>query len=53
MIVAGGRTEIRNLSIGLMNDDLAQITAGIAADDDIVAHPSTERRAGMRVATLE
>ena len=50
MVVRDGRTELRTVTTGLMNDDLVQIADGLSEQDTIVAHPSREITAGMRVA---
>lgn len=51
MLVRNGRTELRTVSVGLRNDDLAEISQGLARDDTVVARPSREITPGMRVAT--
>jgi HlyD family secretion protein len=53
MLVQDGRTELRTVELGLMNDDLAQITNGLSEQDLVAAHPSREITAGMRVATTQ
>ena len=50
MIVRDGRTELRKVELGLMNDDRAQITQGVEPADQVVARPSRDIVAGMRVA---
>ncbi|MBP7933526.1 MAG: HlyD family efflux transporter periplasmic adaptor subunit [Phycisphaerae bacterium] len=49
MVVRGGVVVIVPVKVGLMNDDEAQIVEGLAAADDVVARPSTDIVAGMRV----
>ncbi len=49
MLVRDGRTELRPVTLGLLNDDLAQITKGLTPKDMIVTRPSREITAGMRV----
>lgn len=50
MLVRERRTELRPVTVGLMNDDLAEITSSLAPDQTVVARPSREITAGMRVA---
>jgi HlyD family secretion protein len=49
MIVAGGKTVLRPLRVGLMNDDLAQVIEGITVQDQVVAQPSREIGENLRV----
>lgn len=49
MLVRDGRTELRPVTLGLLNDDLAEITKGLTPKDMIVTRPSREITAGMRV----
>ncbi len=51
MTVNGGVTALCPVEVGLTNDDLAQITAGLSRDTLVVAHPAREIVAGMRVET--
>jgi HlyD family secretion protein len=51
MLVQDGRTVLRPITIGLMNDDLVQVTSGLTPADALVAHPSREIVPGMRVET--
>ncbi len=51
MVVRDERTEFRAVSVGLLNDDLAEITKGLTPKDMVVARPSREINAGMRVET--
>ena len=51
MVVRQGRTELRTVSVGLINDDWAQVTTGLNTDEVIVARPSREIVPGMRVET--
>lgn len=53
MLVREGRTELRTVGVGLLNDDRAEITRGLARDATVVARPSREITANMRVATLQ
>jgi hypothetical protein len=50
MLVNNGKTALRRVDVGLMNDDLAEITQGLAADETVVARPSREITANLRVA---
>jgi HlyD family secretion protein len=49
MLVKDDRTELRAVQLGLMNDDRAQVTGGLTVDDAVIARPSREITAGMRV----
>ncbi len=49
MVVREGTTELRAVTVGLLNDDLAEIASGITTGDRVVARPSREIAAGMRV----
>lgn len=51
MLVHEGRTVLRSITVGLMNDDLVQITGGLSADEWVIARPSREIVQGMRVDT--
>jgi HlyD family secretion protein len=53
MIVRGGVTELRDVELGLRNDDRAQILAGLDPQDAVIAQPSREIVPGMRVAIEE
>ncbi len=53
MVVRNGKTAAQVVEVGLMNDDVAQILSGISPDEMIVARPSREITAGMRVRTTE
>jgi len=52
MAVRDGITALQPVEIGLMNDDLAQITQGVITSDVVVARPSQEIVPDMRVQTL-
>ncbi len=52
MVVRDGVTHLQTVSVGLMNDEEAQIAAGISANDAIVAKPSSDIVPGMRVSRL-
>ena len=49
MLVKNGRTVLRPITAGLMNDDLVQVTVGLAVDERVVGRPSREIEPGMRV----
>lgn len=49
MVVRDGLTRLQPVTVGLTNDDEAQITAGLEPDDAVVAQPSREIVEGMRV----
>ncbi|MGD8452175.1 MAG: efflux RND transporter periplasmic adaptor subunit [Phycisphaerae bacterium] len=51
MIVQDGHTVLRTVTVGLTNDEFAQISEGLSATDLIVAHPAREIVAGLRVRT--
>ena len=53
MVVEDGYTKARTLRIGITNDDDAQILEGLSADDQIVAYPSKDIVADMRVETID
>ncbi|HOA73526.1 MAG TPA: efflux RND transporter periplasmic adaptor subunit [Phycisphaerae bacterium] len=53
MIVRNGVTELRDVELGLRNDDKAQILTGLDLQDAVIAQPSREIVAGMRVAVEE
>lgn len=52
MLVRDGVTKLATVKVGLMNDDLAQLVEGLSATDQVVAHPSREITADIRVKTL-
>jgi HlyD family secretion protein len=49
MTVRNGRTAAQKVEVGLMNDDVAQITSGLNPDEQVVARPAREIKSGMRV----
>ena len=49
MAVVDGRTELRTVGVGIMNDEDAQILSGVTAEDMVVAHPSRDVTPGMKV----
>ncbi len=44
-----GRASERNISVGAMNDDVAEITGGIAADEKVILHPPDILTDGGRI----
>ncbi|MBN2447708.1 MAG: efflux RND transporter periplasmic adaptor subunit [Phycisphaerae bacterium] len=53
MLVDAGRTRLQAVSVGLMNDDQAQVLDGLTAESQVVARPSREVEAGMSVRTTD
>jgi HlyD family secretion protein len=49
MVVEEGRTRLRTVEVGLMNDDQAEILSGLTEYDRIVAKPSRDVNEDMRV----
>jgi len=49
MVVRDGITAMQPVRLGLMNEDNAEIIDGLTNNDTIVARPSSEITAGMRV----
>ena len=49
MLVCDGRTVLRPATVGLMNEDLVQITKALTPKDAIVRRPSHEIVPHMRV----
>jgi HlyD family secretion protein len=49
MVVREGRTRLQPVTVGLTNDDQAQITSRLQPADAVVARPSREIVEGMRV----
>lgn len=52
MRVVDGLTRLQTVKVGLMNDELAEIVEGLSRDDALVAKPSSEVVAGLRVAAI-
>lgn len=50
MTVDGGVTREHEITVGIMNDDEAQIVSGLDQGASVLARPSREIEAGMRVA---
>lgn len=44
-----GTVEVAALSIGLMNDQYAEVLNGLAAGDRVITHPSNKVKAGIQV----
>jgi HlyD family secretion protein len=53
MVVRDGRTEVRSVSVGLLNDESAQITSGLEGEDAVVTVPSREIEENQRVRVAE
>ncbi|MBI4578447.1 MAG: efflux RND transporter periplasmic adaptor subunit [Planctomycetes bacterium] len=53
MIVRDGRTELRSVELGLLNDERAQVVKGLTADDDVVTRPSRDVLPGTKVAVAK
>ena len=47
--VSGGAAELRDVEVGLLNDDAAEITGGLEAGDQAVRVPQAEFEDGSRV----
>jgi hypothetical protein len=52
MVVRNGITVTESVELGLMNEDHAEITKGLVGNDNVVARPSSEITAGMKVLTI-
>ncbi|HYW80321.1 MAG TPA: efflux RND transporter periplasmic adaptor subunit [Thermoguttaceae bacterium] len=48
-VVENGRARIRSVDIGMINDQLAEITAGLEAGDQVVVAPESNLTDGARV----
>jgi HlyD family secretion protein len=48
-VVRGGRARLQKVAIGLMNDELAEITDGVADDEPVVLAPESTLSDGARV----
>lgn len=42
MLVRNGRTQLQTVQVGLMNDEQAQILAGLTPEDQVIARPSQD-----------
>ena len=51
MVVRNGMTAIQQIEVGLMNERDAAVRSGLTPDDLVLARPSREISAGMRVDT--
>ncbi|MCB9849445.1 MAG: efflux RND transporter periplasmic adaptor subunit [Phycisphaerales bacterium] len=49
MLVRDGHTALQPVTIGLVNDDWAEVVDGLSGDASVVARPAREITAGMRV----
>jgi multidrug efflux pump subunit AcrA (membrane-fusion protein) len=52
MVVRDRKLALAELRVGLMNDEEAQIKAGVTPDDRVVARPGNELSPGMRVTVM-
>jgi HlyD family secretion protein len=52
-VVRDGRARLQPVETGLMNDEIAEITAGPKADEQVVLAPETSLRDGVRVKPIE
>lgn len=52
LVVRDGRTQLRAVRVGVMNDERAQITGGLTTEDSVVARPSREITPGLRVKAI-
>ena len=48
-VVSGGVAKRQAVEVGLMNDEIAQVTSGLAESDEIVAVPESGLDDGTRV----
>ncbi len=51
-VVAGGRAELRNVEVGLRNEDWAEIRGGLSADDTVIAELTNNIVPGVRVSPI-
>ena len=49
MLVRNGVTELRDVELGLMNNDRAAVLKGLSESDQVVAHPSQDITANLKV----
>ncbi|MFH1924599.1 MAG: hypothetical protein ABIP48_32505, partial [Planctomycetota bacterium] len=47
--IRGGRARTEPVEVGILNDELAQVTSGLAAGDMVVRAPESELEDGQRV----
>jgi HlyD family secretion protein len=52
MVVVDGRCQLRDIELGITNDDLVEVVNGINVRDLVVARPSGDLESGVRVATI-
>lgn len=52
MTVRNGRTSLRTVTLGLQNEDRAQVLSGLDKDDLLVAEPARDISPGTRVRTV-
>lgn len=51
-VVEGGRARLRTIGVGVRNEDWAEITKGISAEDTVVSELTNDLKDGVRVAAL-
>jgi HlyD family secretion protein len=51
--IVGGHAELRSVSVGLGNDERAEITAGLAENDEVVVAPETNLADGQSVRIID
>jgi len=52
MVVRDGVTELQTVTLGLMNDEQAQIIDGLSEDDHLVAQPSRDVTVGTKIKAI-
>lgn len=52
-VVREGRAKLQPIQVGLMNDEQAEVTQGIAADDVVVLAPETSLTDGVKIKRIE
>jgi multidrug efflux pump subunit AcrA (membrane-fusion protein) len=52
-VIRDSRARLQPVDTGLMNDETAEITSGLKADEQVVLAPETSLRDGVRVKPIE
>jgi HlyD family secretion protein len=52
-VIRGGRAHLAAVKVGLSNDEAAEITAGLAENDQVILAPETNLAEGQAVAVVE
>lgn len=52
-VIRDGRAELQSVETGLMNDEIVEITSGLAPGDQVILAPETTLRDGTRVRPIE